>query len=341
MNLRIQAKNLSPKTEKLLRAHFSDYERMSPRDALLSQRPFSRVLLCASLNETGYDRHLLDLLHRAEGARLFEDTVAGVVVESPGPLYTREAGVQLLYHANRLGARMPGRSLVEATPGLENLVPLSRPLGKSPEDILSAQLKGLHERMGTSRQTSAQRRLSVWTIGKPDTSATLAVWDMIRPHLNGIEIDLLSFGQENIRDCRGCAYELCKKMGEETRCIYEDYVVKEMYPSIERSDGILILTPNYNDMLPANFVSSINRLTALFRKRKFFDKSLFSLIVTGHSGAELLSRQLIGALHINKTFALPPRFTWEVRAHNRDAVRENRELPQQAEAFAKRIVAYL
>lgn len=339
MKVRIQAGNLSPRIERMLRTSFSDYERLTPREALLSSRTFSRVLLCASLNSIGYDRHLLDFFARAQGRNLLEEAVLGVVVESPTPLHTREAGVQLLYHANKLGACLPGRSLVEATNDMENLLPLSLPLGKTPAEILESQLQGLARRLSQEKPIRENPRLSVWTIGRPQLSATLAIWEMIRPHLSGVEVELLSFGNENIRDCRGCAYELCKKMGQETRCIYEDYVVKELYPSIERSDGILILTPNYNDMLPANFVSSINRLTALFRKRKFYDKSLFSLIVTGHTGAELLSRQLIGALHVNKTFALPPRFSWEVRAHNVDAVAQNASLPAQARNFAERIVS--
>lgn len=336
MKVRIQAKSLPAKRERILRSAFPDYETITPREALRMERRFSHVLLAAQLQEPGYDWHLMDFLGQADGK--LENTVAGFYVDSKTPLHTREAGVQLIYHANKQGARMPGRSLVEAAGELENLVPLSAPLEKSPTEILEDQLRGLAGRMEQPHLQKKKNRLSVWTIGSPGRSATLAIWDLILPHLKDIEVDLLSFGNENIRDCRGCAYALCKKMGQETRCIYEDYVVEHMYPSIEKSDGILILTPNYNDMLPANFVSSINRLTALFRKRKFFDKSLFSLVVTGHTGAELLSRQLIGALHVNKTFALPPRFTWEVRAHTVASVHENRVLPALAEDFAARIL---
>lgn len=337
MNLRIQSKNLPPGVDRILNEVFSDYVRITPSEALGSRQKFQRVLLVASINPIGYDEELLAFLAGAYEQGTLEDTVVGVVVESKTSLHTREAGVQLLYHANKMGARMPGRSLVEAAENLENLLPLSEPLGKTPAELFQLQLEGLHRRLDTPIAGTRQPKLSVWTIGRKEISATLAVWDLIHPHLSGIEVELLSFGNEMIRDCRGCAYELCKKMGEKSKCIYEDYVVEKLYPSIEQSDGILILSPNYNDMLPANFVSSINRLTALFRKRKFFDKSLFSLIVTGHTGAELLSRQLIGALHVNKTFALPPRFTWEVRAHNREAVQENPALPAQAIDFAQRI----
>ncbi|NLK57784.1 MAG: flavodoxin family protein [Tissierellia bacterium] len=328
-----------PKTiERALQNAFADYTVCTPQECDLST-PNGRILLAAHLQSHSYDPALLRWI---EDCGLFPPgTRMGVFVYSPTALHTREAGVQLLYHANKAGARMPGRSLVEAAKNLDNLTPLSAPLHKSPAEILQDQLNSLARRLEQEIVRKENPRLSVWTIGKPDASATLSIWDLIRPHLSGIQIDLLSFGNENIRDCRGCAYELCKKMGEASRCIYEDYVVEKLYPSIEAADGILILTPNYNDMLPANFVSAINRMTALFRKRKFFDKNLYSLIVTGHSGAELLSRQLISALHINKTFALPPHFTWEVRAHNVQSVKENPALPAQAQIFAETIVESL
>ena len=69
-----------------------------------------------------------------------------------------------------------------------------------------------------------------------------------------------------------------------------------------------MLCPNYNDALSANLTVFINRLTALFRQTRFYDKALFALVVSGYSGSDLVARQLISAMNMNKSFYLPGRF---------------------------------
>ena len=54
-----------------------------------------------------------------------------------------------------------------------------------------------------------------------------------------------------------------------------------------------MLCANYNDALSANLTACVNRLTALFRQTRFYDKRLFGLVVSGYSGGDLLARQLI------------------------------------------------
>ena len=61
---------------------------------------------------------------------------------------------------------------------------------------------------------------------------------------------------------------------------------------------------NYNDFGIANLMAVINRLTALYRRTKFFDKTLFGIIVSGNSGSGRW-QQLIGALSINKASVCP------------------------------------
>ena len=63
-----------------------------------------------------------------------------------------------------------------------------------------------------------------------------------------------------------------------------------------------MLCANYNDALSANLTACVNRLTALFRQTRFYDKRLFGLVVSGYSGGDLLARQLISALNMNKSF---------------------------------------
>ena len=54
-----------------------------------------------------------------------------------------------------------------------------------------------------------------------------------------------------------------------------------------------MLCPNYNDALSANLTAFVNRLTALFRQTRFYDKALFAIVVSGYSGGDILARQLI------------------------------------------------
>ena len=85
-------------------------------------------------------------------------------------------------------------------------------------------------------------------------------------------------------------------------------MVENIYPAVKWADAILLLCPNYNDALSANMTAFINRLTALFRTTRFYDKALFAIIVSGYSGSDLLAGQLVTALNMNKTFYLPGNF---------------------------------
>lgn len=84
--------------------------------------------------------------------------------------------------------------------------------------------------------------------------------------------------------------------------------VPEVYPGGAPGRRVVMLCPNYNDALSANLTAFINRLTALFRQTRFYDKALFALVVSGYSGSDLVARQLISAMNMNKSFYLPGRF---------------------------------
>jgi len=77
---------------------------------------------------------------------------------------------------------------------------------------------------------------------------------------------------------------------------------------IEQADIVVWICPNYNDSISAKLMAVINRLTALYRKISFQDKYILGIVVSGNSGNDSVSSQLIGALNINKGFRLPPNF---------------------------------
>ena len=91
-------------------------------------------------------------------------------------------------------------------------------------------------------------------------------------------------------------------------------------------------------MLTANIVATINRLTALFRKTKFYDKRIFSVIVSGYSGGDALAKQLISSLNMNKTFELPPNFSLMATANDPGSIKNVPNIENAAKEFAHHIM---
>ena len=115
----------------------------------------------------------------------------------------------------------------------------------------------------------------------------------------------------------------------------------EVYPAVRRCDGIVMLCPNYNDALSANLTAFINRLTALFRQTRFYNKALFALVVSGYSGSDIVARQIISAMNMNKSFYLPGRFALLETANNPGEALAMPDIDCQLDAFADNIRATL
>ena len=91
-------------------------------------------------------------------------------------------------------------------------------------------------------------------------------------------------------------------------CFYGGAISETVLPAIRECDAMLFLCPNYNDAVGANFTALFNRLTSLLLQCDLSEKQLYSVIVSGYSGGDLVARQLLGAMCLNKTVSLPPRF---------------------------------
>ena len=114
-------------------------------------------------------------------------------------------------------------------------------------------------------------------------------------------------------------------------------MVEEVYPAVRDCDALVMLCANYNDALSANLTACVNRLTALFRQQRFYDKRLFGLVVSGYSGGDLLARQLISALNMNKSFFLPPHFCLLETANERGSLVRLPGIERRAADFARQI----
>ena len=118
-------------------------------------------------------------------------------------------------------------------------------------------------------------------------------------------------------------------------------MVENIYPAVKWADAILLLCPNYNDALSANMTAFINRLTALFRTTRFYDKALFGIIVSGYSGSDLLAGQLVTALNMNKTFYLPGNFCMMETANNAGAAMKLPGIVNRIKEFSEKMTHIL
>ncbi len=305
----------------------------------LSKLSGNRILFAIWLDETGtnleYTRMLAELRRRPD---LLAGKVGGVVVDGVHEIYTKSTARELVFSANRAGCAFPGKPLVEATGSLQNFRIQARKQGGSWTEAYRLAVRELAERVCTYQPPVYQKpKLLVLHASHFFTSNTWTFWTMVRKHLSEVDIQEISLRNGKIYDCVGCPYTMCMHFSEKGSCYYGGAMVEEVYPAVEQCSGLLMLCPNYNDAVSANLAACVNRLTSLFRKRPFYDKYLFGIVVSGYSGGDIVASQLISALNLNKAFILPPHFAVLETANEPGSIRDVPEIEEQAEAFAGHI----
>ena len=189
------------------------------------------------------------------------------------------------------------------------------------------------------RGTRPRRKLLVLHASIRKTSNTLAIWNRTEEYLkdDSLEIRTISLQNGTLFDCAGCPYSTCLHYGEQGSCFYGGIMAEEVYPAVREADALVMLCANYNDALAANLTAFINRLTALFRQVRFYDKALFAVVVSGYSGSDIVAEQLIAALNMNKTFYLPPRFALLETANNAGQALTLPGIDERIRTFAENI----
>ena len=184
-----------------------------------------------------------------------------------------------------------------------------------------------------------RKKLLVLHASIRQTSNTLALWNKTEQYLKDAPLDIRIISLQNgtLYDCAGCPYHTCLHYGEQGSCFYGGVMAEEVYPAVREADAIVMLCANYNDALSANLTAFINRLTALFRQVRFYDKALFAVVVSGYSGSDIVAEQLIAALNMNKTFYLPPRFALLETANNAGQAVKLPGIEERIRAFAENI----
>ena len=324
----------------------------------------SHVIFAVSLTESGVNMEYYRMLeYFRSNPGCLEGSVGGIIVDGRGELFTKALARRLAFSANSSGCTFPGRPLVEATGDLGNFHVLSGVRGVDTETVYVQQVEQLVRRVtdfparsiyredpavrpdpaGGDTGGTGGRKLKILALhaSSRKTSNTLLLWDKVRRNIgSSAEITEISLRDGDIRECRGCRYEECLHFGEQGRCFYGGIITERVYPAILECDVLIMICPNYNDALNANMTAFINRLTALFRASDFSCKRVYALVVSGYSGGDIVSEQIIGALSFNKGFILPGGFAMVETANDPMSILEVPDIDSKAAEFARRIVDF-
>ena len=303
-----------------------------------------RLLVAAAIPPSGVNLELyqfLAFLRTHPGC--LEGSVGGVLVDGTGDLYTKAAGRELVLSASRAGCVFPGRPLVEATGDLRNFTVQAKNAGCGLAEAYCLAASDLMERVTGFTPPRRQRpRLLVLHASSRTTSNTLALWSRVRAHLEDrCHVTEIGLRNGTMEDCAGCSYTTCLHFGEQGECFYGGVMVQEVYPAIREADAVVLLCPNYNDALSANLSACINRLTALYRTTSFADKAVFAIVVSGYSGGDIVARQVVSALNMNKGFWLPADFCMLETANDKGEAMALPGIEARAKQFAINILRQL
>ena len=271
----------------------------------------ARLLFAVAVGRYGissaYSRLLLLLRSKQD---LLTGCTSAILIDGDSEFYTKSTGTELAFALNCAGSALIGRPLVEGTGSLFNFRVQAKLIGVDCRGAYLAAVRDLVERLLKNEFPRRNKPvLLALHASSYRTSNTMQLWERVSGRLvDGCEIHEIGLRNGTISDCSGCPYTMCIHFGEKGRCFYGGLMQEEIWPAVLNADALVMLCPNYNDALSANLTAFINRLTGLFRQKRFYDKAVFSIIVSGYSGGDILARQIISALNMNKSFYLPPRF---------------------------------
>jgi len=299
-----------------------------------------KIIFAIELDECGFNIPLFEMLlklkERGDDSLLGSSAV--IIIQSSSELFTKSTTQKIIFLTNQMGCRFPGHPAVEATYNFNNFLTWQKTFKLPPIEIYKKQSKELVKKLTEGNLKLINRpKILVLHSSLFKTSNTLMLWKMVKESLGGEDIRELHVENGTVVDCRGCSYKTCIHYSEEKSCFYGGIMVKEIFPAIEEADCIIWLCPNYNDAISAKLMAVINRMTVLYKRVKFGNKTIFSIVVSGNSGSDCVAKQLIGALNINKGFRLPPYFALTATANDPGSVKGIPGIDKRVKKFAEDI----
>lgn len=312
--------------------------------ATLPRLAGNRVLFALSLSDHGLDLEVISLIASLrQNPDVMEGATGAIIIDGAGELYTKQTADMLALAANLAGCRFPGKPLVEATGSLDNWNIQSLRRGVSLAQAYRQAARELVVRlMEFSWQTKERPSVLLLHASDRATSNTLQIGTKIVERLlPSCDIREISLQNGAIFDCRGCSYKTCAHFARQNSCFYGGVITNDVYPAINECDALLLLCPNYNDSVSANILAFINRLTSMLVYNSLYEKQLYAVIVSGYSGSEIIAQQVLGALCLNKTFALPPRFCLMQTANNPGEAMQAEGIMERIDDFAAHMLKNL
>ena len=299
-----------------------------------------RLLFAVHVDAFGPDARFTELLRllRMHPACM-AGSVAGLVFDGESELDTKQCARQLALALSLAGCTLPGKPLAEGTASLYNQHVLAAQLGLGLEETFLHQIRSLAGRvLAFSSPRFAQPRLLMLHASENRQSNTLWLGRQVLARLpKSLQTRELSLQNGTVYDCRGCSFDACRHFAESGVCFYGGAISNQVFPAILQSDALLFLCPNYNDAVSANLTALFNRLTNLLIRQDLHGKYLFGIVVSGYSGSDLVAMQLLGAMCMNKTAILPPRFCLMQTANDPGSVQRADGISARLDAFAAQI----
>ena len=301
---------------------------------------YKKLFFVVEVGPSGFDVPMLELFEKLSqrGPLPLEGSTAAILISSNNQLYTKSAAAHFSFLANKMGCRFIGHSVVEITENMANFLTWQKATALSLEEISIQQAQQLATRLLQYEPKIIDKpKLVVLHSSTRSTSNTFMLWSMIKEELFEYNIEEIHVENGSVYDCFGCSFKACVNYSLKDSCYYGGVMTEKILPAIEEADALIWICPNYNDAISSNLTAVINRLTTLYRKIKFYDKSIFAVIVSGNSGSDSIAKQLIDALNINKGFQLPPSFSIMEIANDMGAVLKVPSIKEKAKAFADNI----
>lgn len=304
----------------------------------------SRILFAIDCGEDGVNFEYLRMLsHLRQNPHLLRGCVGAMLLDGKSELYTKSLAAELTLAANSAGCAFIGRPLVEGTGSLRNFTVQAQLSHTRPMDAYFSAAEDLVFRLCAYQdiKKSAANLLCLHA-SSYHVSNTMTLWQDIKENFSpAIKTEEIGLRNGTVADCSGCPYKTCLHFGEHGGCFYGGVINDAVFPALLRADAVMLICPNYNDALSANLTAMINRMTSIFRQTRFYETAIYAIVVSGYSGGDIVARQVISALNMNKSFLLPPHFAMLKTANAPGEVHTLANIAQETKDFAAQIENFL
>lgn len=288
-----------------------------------------RLLVAMSLGKEGINLAYLKLLSQLRSGQVdLRSSVAGLVVESAGTLYSKQTATELAFALNKSGCGLVGNPLIEATDTLAHFplieeVPEGYELPDySDSESVACYIKavsllgqrvagpGFRGKSPLTGRADLPKIMVVMPEEEGGSSNLMDLWAELRRRIAPFaHCYLLSLRRDLNHACNDCDHRRCAHYGENQSCFYGGSLPMPWTNCLQEADALLMLCPSMHNSLHSLSLGFLQQLSSLFMQCAFREKAVFALGVTPYASGDMLANQLIATLCLDYSFYLPPHFS--------------------------------